>query len=78
MFSACSELTPRAPFPDGRVERIMQPCVQVEQLDIVQVVQCVYWLKIFLAHYRLCPCCLPRSWHVPGKQTASLTPNAHK
>ena len=26
MFSTCSELTPRAPIPDGRMERIMQPC----------------------------------------------------
>ena len=25
MFSTCSELTPRAPIPDGRMERIMQP-----------------------------------------------------
>ena len=27
MFSTCSELTPRAPIPDGRMERIMQPCL---------------------------------------------------
>ena len=26
MFSTCSELTPRALIPDGRMERIMQPC----------------------------------------------------
>ena len=26
MFSTCSELTPRAPIPDGRMERIMRPC----------------------------------------------------
>ena len=26
MFSMCSELTPRAPIPDGRMEQIMQPC----------------------------------------------------
>ena len=26
MFSTCSELTPRAPIPDGRMERVMQPC----------------------------------------------------
>ena len=26
MFSTCSELTPRAPIPDGRMERIMHPC----------------------------------------------------
>ena len=25
MFSMCSELTPRAPIPDGRMEQIMQP-----------------------------------------------------
>ena len=25
MFSTCSELTPCAPIPDGRMERIMQP-----------------------------------------------------
>ena len=27
MFSTCSELTPRAPIPDGRMEPKMQPCV---------------------------------------------------
>ena len=27
MVSACSELTRRAPIPDGRMERIMQPWV---------------------------------------------------
>ena len=26
MFSTCSELTPRAPIPDGRMEQIVQPC----------------------------------------------------
>ena len=26
MFSTCSELTPLAPIPDGRMERIMHPC----------------------------------------------------
>ena len=26
MYSTCSELTPRAPIPDGRMEQIMQPC----------------------------------------------------
>ena len=26
MFSTCSELTQRAPIPDGRMEQIMQPC----------------------------------------------------
>ena len=25
MFSTCSELTPRAPIPDGRMEQTMQP-----------------------------------------------------
>ena len=25
MFSTCSELTPRAPIPDGSMERVMQP-----------------------------------------------------
>ena len=25
-FSTCSELTPRAPIPDGRMERFMHPC----------------------------------------------------
>ena len=29
LFSRCSELTPRAPIPDGRMEQIMQPCVQL-------------------------------------------------
>ena len=28
MFSTCSELTPSAPIPDGRMEQIMQPCGQ--------------------------------------------------
>ena len=32
MFSMCSELTPRAPIPDGRMEQIMQPC-QEKHLD---------------------------------------------
>ena len=26
MFSTCSELTPRAPIPDGRIAQFMQPC----------------------------------------------------
>ena len=26
MFSTCSELTPRAPIPDGRMAQFMQPC----------------------------------------------------
>ena len=29
MFSTCSELTPRAPIPDGRMERFMHPCAQI-------------------------------------------------
>ena len=29
MFSTCSELTPRAPSPAGRLERLMQPCGQL-------------------------------------------------
>ena len=28
MFSTCSELTPRAPILDGRMEQTMQPCLQ--------------------------------------------------
>ena len=28
MFFTCSELTPSAPIPDGRMEQIMQPCGQ--------------------------------------------------
>ena len=27
MFSTCSELTPRAPIPDGRMAQFMQPCL---------------------------------------------------
>ena len=27
MFSMCSEFTPRAPIPDGRMERFMHPCL---------------------------------------------------
>ena len=27
MFSTCSELTPPAPIPDGRMAQIMQPCL---------------------------------------------------
>ena len=30
MFSTCSELIPRAPIPDGRMERIMQPCYSAQ------------------------------------------------
>ena len=29
MFSTCSELTPRAPIPDGRMAQIMQPCFEL-------------------------------------------------
>ena len=29
MFSTCSELTPRAPSPAGRLERFMHPCIQI-------------------------------------------------
>ena len=29
MFSTCSEFTPRAPIPDGRMTRIMQPGCEV-------------------------------------------------
>ena len=31
MFSTCSELTPRAPIRDGRMEQMMQPCRMGEQ-----------------------------------------------
>ena len=31
MFSTCSELTPRAPIPDGRMAQIMQPCIATKQ-----------------------------------------------
>ena len=34
MFSMCSELTPRAPIPDGRMERIMQPCPFTTLVDM--------------------------------------------
>ena len=40
MFSMCSELTPRAPIPDGRMERIMQPCPK-HYLRLQAAVQCV-------------------------------------
>ena len=33
MFSTCSELTPRAPIPDGRMEQIMQPWMGSYPLD---------------------------------------------
>ena len=33
MFSTCSELTPRAPIPDGRMERFMHPWPQGGQGD---------------------------------------------
>ena len=33
MFSTCSELTPRAPIPDGRMERIMQPWTYEKPLE---------------------------------------------
>ena len=29
MFSTCSELTPRAPIPDGRMAQFMQPCLSM-------------------------------------------------
>ena len=33
MFSTCSEVTPRAPIPDGRMEQIMQPWFQFGTLN---------------------------------------------
>ena len=60
-----SNLTQVAQLDIVQVEQI--DIVQVVQLDIVQVVQGVYWLNKCLAHYRLCPCGLSRSWHVPDK-----------
>ena len=35
MFSTCSELTPRAPIPDGRIEKIMQPCLEELQYIVL-------------------------------------------
>ena len=32
MFSTCSELIPRAPIPDGRMERFMHPCRTVQKI----------------------------------------------
>ena len=34
MFSTCSELTPRAPIPDGRMEPIMQPCLALTEVEL--------------------------------------------
>ena len=36
MFSMCSELTPRAPIPDGRMERFMHPCNNVSSFHSQQ------------------------------------------
>ena len=33
MFSTCSELTPRAPIPDGRKEQIMQLCAWAKKMQ---------------------------------------------
>ena len=32
MFSTCSELPPRTPILDGRMERIMQPCQTTREI----------------------------------------------
>ena len=49
MFSTCSELTPRAPIPDGRMERIMQPWDQPSTAEWLwsQATRLVvsFWLK---------------------------------
>ena len=44
MFSASSELTPRAPIPDGRMEQIMQPWMwQTKQINQWEL--CIYHLN---------------------------------
>ena len=44
MFSTCSELTLRAPIPDGRMEQIMQPCLSHMCVD-------VWWLCSEFCHF---------------------------
>ena len=51
MFSTCSELTPRAPIPDDRMEQIMQPCVYDYALLI-----CIYEYQHSTPHKTL-NCC---------------------
>ena len=36
MFSTCSELTPRAPIPDGRMAQFMQPCPLSGVLEVTR------------------------------------------
>ena len=45
MFSTCSELTPRAPIPDGRMERIMQPWSR-EMLGITLDTETTFCLRL--------------------------------
>ena len=33
MFSMCSELTPRAPVPDNRTPQLMQPWLEVLEME---------------------------------------------
>ena len=57
MFSTCSKHTPRAPIPDGRMERIMQPCLRVRsrQAAIAEVIDAI----LHILHNSR-----PRLWHI--------------
>ena len=39
MFYTCSELTPRAPIPDGRMTQIMQPCSLIKKMTCISTVR---------------------------------------
>ena len=49
MLSSCSEVTPRAPIPDGRMERIMQPC-RLEKSTPLTVVAVVTNMRYAFKH----------------------------
>ena len=63
MFSTCSELTPRAPFPDGRMERIMQPWWA--KCDLV-CVRPWLWLTLWFVLFRGTLSGLPPAKETPG------------
>ena len=52
MFSRCSELTPRAPIPDGRMAQIMQP--SESRLSIGQY-KSTFWLIHHVLEFRTDP-----------------------
>ena len=59
MFSMCSELTPRAPIPDGRMAQFMQPWHEYDSITITHtflqqgVLQWSGWMVSWLVEHML-------------------------